>query len=218
LNWSARRGSNGSAVHPELAGIRVENGGQLSRSEMLLKGVLAGAALCGIASVGPFVRSALATAKSDEIDSLNFGLTLAYLETDFYVEAHENRLGDAKDEFLIGLIADHEENHWEALVPLIRRMGGRPVAKPKFDFRYANVEEFFKMAQAIQDAAVGAYNGIASSLEDAEALALIGSMVQGEARFAAAVRLRNGEEPAPNAFDPLLSEAQVRPVIDPLIQ
>ena len=44
-----------------------------------------------------------------------------------------------------------------------------------------------------------------------------GSIVQVEARHAAAIRLQNREEPAPVAFDPALPEAKVLKAVEPFI-
>ena len=44
-------------IHPELAGVHVEDeSGDLSRSEVILKGALAAGAVYGVGLVGPFVR------------------------------------------------------------------------------------------------------------------------------------------------------------------
>ena len=45
-----------------------------------------------------------------------------------------------------------------------------------------------------------------------------GAIVQVEARHAAAIRLQNKQEPAPDAFDPSLEEAQVLKAVEPFIK
>ena len=45
-----------------------------------------------------------------------------------------------------------------------------------------------------------------------------GSIVQVEARHAAAIRLQNSQPPAPLAFDPTLSKPQVLKAVTPFIQ
>ncbi len=54
-------------------------------------------------------------------------------------------------------------------------------------------------------------------IESKEVLGAAGSIVQVEARHAAAIRLQNKEEPAPEAFDPSLDEAQVLKAVEPFI-
>ena len=54
-------------------------------------------------------------------------------------------------------------------------------------------------------------------IKSKEVLAAAGSIVQVEARHAAAIRLQNKEEPSPEAFDPPLDEAQVLKAVEPFI-
>ena len=69
-------------------------------------------------------------------------------------------------------------------------------------------KEFLNLAQTFEDTGVSAYNGAAPQIKSKEVLGAAGSIVQVEARHAAAIRLQNGEEPAPEAFDPSLAEGE----------
>ena len=91
------------------------------------------------------------------------------------------------------------------------------MAEPKFDFPYSDTAGFLKLAQTFEDTGVSAYNGAAPAIKSKEVLGAAGSIVQVEARHAAAIRLQNGEEPAPDAFDPPLDEAQVLKAVEPFI-
>ncbi len=205
-------------VHPELAGVRVEERSEdLSRSEVILKGALAAGAVYGVAMVGPFVRKALAMSEGGDVGILNFALTLEYLESTFYEEA-KKRVG-AKGELksLINLLAEDERQHVEALSASIKQLGGKPVAEPKFEFPYEGTAGFLKLAETFEDTGVSAYNGAAPSIKSKEVLGAAGSIVQVEGRHAAAIRLQNKQEPAPEAFDPSLDEAQVLKAVEPFI-
>jgi len=204
---------------PELAAIQIdEDSEDLSRSDVILKGALAAGAIYGAVAVGPFVGRALAMAESGDVGILNFALTLEYLESAFYKEA-KSRAGASGDlKSLINTIARDEEEHVGALTETIKKLGGKPVAEPKFDFPYSGTSGFLKLAQTFEDTGVSAYNGAAPQVKAKEVLEAAGSIVQVEARHAAAIRIENKAEPAPDAFDPTLDEAQVLKAVEPFIK
>ncbi len=205
-------------AQPELADVHVDvDSDDLSRSEVILKGALAAGAVYGAVMVGPFVGRALAMSESGDVGILNFALTLEYLESTFYREAktRAKTSGDLKS--LIELVGRDEDEHVGALTETIKKLGGKPVAEPKFDFPYSNTAGFLKLAQTFEDIGVSAYNGAAPQIKSKEVLEAAGSIVQVEARHAAAIRLQNGEEPAPVAFDPALPEAKVLKAVEPFI-
>ena len=205
-------------ANPELATVHVdEDSGDLSRSEVLLKGALAAGAVYGTLAVGPFVRKALAMSGSSDVDILNFALTLEYLESAFYEEAKSRAKASGELKSLVNLLAKDEKQHVEALEGTIKKLGGKPVAKPKFDFPYNGTSGFLKLAQTFEDTGVSAYNGAAPMIKSKEVLTAAGSIVQVEARHAAAIRLQNKEEPAPAAFDTPLDEKQVLKAVEPFI-
>lgn len=206
-------------VHPELAAVTIEeeSGGDISRSDVLLKGALAAGAVYGTFMVGPFVRNALAAAGTSDVDILNFALTLEYLEAQFYEEAKKRVKGSGELSSLIKLLASDEQQHVEALEGTIKKLGGKPVTEPKFNFEYKGTPEFLKLAETFENTGVSAYNGAAPSIESKEVLGAAGSIVQVEARHAAAIALQNGQEPSPSAFDAPLEEKQVLKAVKPFI-
>lgn len=205
-------------AHPELAAVEVvDESGDLSRSEVILKGALAAGAVYGVGLVAPFVRRALAMSKGGDVGVLNFALTLEYLESSFYAEARSRVKAGGNLKPLIALLAKDERDHVKALEATIRKLGGKPVAKPKFNFAYSGTGGFLELAQTFEDTGVSAYNGAAPAIKSKEVLAAAGSIVQVEARHAAAIRLQNGEQPSPMAFDQELDEAQVLKAVKPFI-
>lgn len=210
--------SHEELAHPELAGVEVvEDSGDLSRGDVILKGALAAGAVYGTLMVGPYVRKALAMAGGGDVEILNFALTLEYLESTFYREAKTRAKASGELKSLIGLLADDEKQHVDALTATIKQLGGKPVSEPKFEFPYNNTAGFLKLAQSFEDTGVSAYNGAGPMIKSKEVLGTAGSIVQVEARHAAAIRLQNKEEPAPEAFDPSLDEAQVLKAVEPFI-
>lgn len=200
----------------EQINVDVEDG-DLTRSEVILKGALAVGAAYGTLAVGPYVRRALAKSGSGDIDILNFALTLEYLESQFYAEAKRRAGASGELKSLIELLAKDEQQHVEALAGTVKKLGGKPVAKPRFDFPYSDTAGFLKLAQTFEDTGVSAYNGAAPAIKSKEVLTAAGSIVQVEARHAAAIRLQNKEEPSPAAFDQPLDEQQVLKAVEPFL-
>jgi Ferritin-like domain len=210
--------SNEQLAHPELAAVQIdEDSGDLSRSDVLLKGALAVGAIYGTSMVGPYVRRALAASGGSDVDILNFALTLEYLEAKFYSEAKMRAKPSGELKSLVDLIASDEQQHVEALAATVKKLGGKPVMEPKFDFPYSNTAGFLKLAQTFEDTGVSAYNGAGPMIKSKEVLAAAGGIVQVEARHAAAIRLQTGAEPAPVAFDPPLDEKQVLKAVEPFL-
>jgi hypothetical protein len=200
-------------VHPELADVEIE---PISRSDLVMKGVLAAGAVYGLGMVGPFLRQAFAG--SSDVDILNYALTLEYLESAFYDEAKGRVKASGDLKALINLLADDESQHVAALTASIKQLKGTPVAAPKVSFPYNDTAGFLKLAQTFEDTGVSAYNGAAPMISSKAVLGSAGSIVQVEARHAAAIRLQNQVEPAPDAFDPSLSMDQVTNAVQPFIK
>jgi rubrerythrin len=199
---------------PELAGIEVQG---MTRSAFIVRGALAAGAVYGAGVVAPFVSEAVAQSGGGDLDIVNFALTLEYLETDFYAQAL--KLGLSSDvKKLATLIHDDEAQHVDALTATVRKLGGTPASKPTFAFPDTNEKSFLKLAQTLEDTGVSAYNGAAPSIQSKDVLAAAGTIVQVEARHAAAIRLKNGASPAPNAFDKALTKDSVLAAVKPFIK
>lgn len=201
-------------ANPELVGVEVDG---VERSDVLLKGVLAAGSVFGLGAIGPFVQRAFAAGDGD-VDVLNFALTLEYLESTFYREAKKKAGAKGDLGNLIDLISADEDAHVKTLSDTIKKLGGKPVKSPKFEFPYSDQKGFLKLAQTFEDTGVSAYNGAAPSIKSKEVLGTAGSIVQVEARHAAAIRLERGQPPAPEAFDQALRKGQVLKAVQPFIQ
>jgi hypothetical protein len=201
---------------PELADVEVHG---ITRASFMLRGALAAGAVYGASAVTPFVSQALAAAGGGDVEILNFALTLEYLESDFYnVKGRELALsGQAK--IYAKLFGEEEQAHVQALTTVIGQLGGKPVKKPTFVFPASSQSSFLALASVLENTGVGAYNGAAPSLRSKQVLASAGSIVQIEARHAAAINLLVGMSPTPNqGFDIPLTKAQVLAKAGPLIR
>jgi hypothetical protein len=196
---------------------RIEVAG-VTRQGFILRGAMATAAVYGAGAVAPFVNNAFAAGSSD-IDILNFALTLEYLETNFYtVKAKSVGLsGEAKK--LATLFGEQEGEHVAALTKAIKAAGGTPAKMPKFSFPVTDQASFLGLAYVIENVGVGAYNGAGPSLKNVAYLAAAGSIVQIEARHAAALGLMLKKPITPDGgFDKPLTKSQVLAKAGPLIK
>lgn len=189
----------------------------MTRASFVLRGAIATGAVYGASAVAPFVSNAFAA--SSDLDILNFALTLEFLEADFYqVKGKAVGLrGQAKS--LASSFGEEEAEHVAALTKAITAGGGKPVKKPTFVFPVTNQASFLKLAYVLENTGVGAYNGAGPALTNKMLLAAAGSIVQIEARHAAAIGLLTGKSVTPNgAFDKPLSTKTVLTAVKPLIK
>jgi hypothetical protein len=208
--------SDTKLANPELAGFEVRG---MTRSSFILRGALAAGAVYGTSAVAPFVSQALAEAGGGDAAILNFALTLEYLESDFY-EVKGKQVGlSGQAKAYAKQFGAEEGEHVAALTAAIKQLGGAPVKKPAFVFPPTNERSFLALASVLENTGVGAYNGAAPSIKSKQVLASAGSIVQIEARHAAAIDLLIGKSPTPNqGFDKPLTEKQVLAAAGPLIK
>ena|GEM_PF-697958 len=180
---------------------------ELSRGEVLLRGAVAVGGLYGLGAVTPFTGKAFAEVKGD-VNVLNYLLPFEYLQVSLYtrVGSEINDKGEKlplgrKEKDLLSLFLEEDGQHVAVLQKLIEEMGGEPVKKKSYAFAFRIFRQALNIATVLEDTSVYAYNGALSKLESEEARERIYSIVQTDARHAATVRIGNGEEPAPEAFD-----------------
>ncbi len=189
-----------------------------TRSELFKKAVLGGGTfVAGGVLIGGLPKVALAAPSArQDVQILNFALTLEFLEGEFYTQAVDN--GALSGELLnfARTVRDHEVAHVEFLQSAL---GNRAVEKPDFDFgeTVTDAEQFTATSIVLEEVGVAAYNGQGPRLRR-QLLGAAGSIVSVEARHAAWIRrIAFGPEfeerpetfPAPVAFDGHLSMRQV---------
>jgi hypothetical protein len=204
-------------VAPELAAIKVHG---MTRGAFLMRSTLAAGATYGALSATGLIGRALADAGVGDIDILNYALTLEHLETEFYTQAAKQVKGlSGYESKLTKELRDNESEHVDALTATIRKLGGKPAAKPAFDFgaAFGSRSVYLKTANVLEDTGVSAYNGAAPMVSSTEVLAAAGSIVQVEARHAALVRLVRERPPAPRAFDKASDMDEVLAAVKPFI-
>ncbi|MDQ2721344.1 MAG: ferritin-like domain-containing protein [Bacteroidota bacterium] len=134
------------------------------------------------------------------IDTLNFALTLEYLESNFYIKAVASGIvpsGDALNAFTV--IRDHENEHVNFLKTAITAAGATPVsftaasfdytAKGTFPGVFTDYGTLLAVAQTFEDTGVRAYKGQAPNLMSQSAYLTAALQIHSvEARHAAHIR------------------------------
>lgn len=207
-----------TAIDGERARVR-------SRREVLGTGakIAAGGAL-GVAVAGPAILTStravsattLAQDFADDLDILNYALTLEHLEHAFYRDGldtlGEADIAGATDDEAFGLlteIRDHEAAHVETLTGVITELGGEPVAEATYDFGYSDAASFLEVAMALENTGVAAYAGAAPSISDEAILTAALGIHSVEARHAAYLNGLNAMSPFPDDVDQPLTRDDV---------
>ncbi len=130
-------------------------------------------------AVGSLFQKAYGKTTDVVLDTLNFALTLEYLEAEFYQKAlaATGLIPSGAPTGAIQTIYNHEAAHVNFLKAAITGAGGTPVAKPTFDFSggmgsgtgpfataFSDYQLFLAVAQVFEDTGVRAYKGQAGNL------------------------------------------------------
>jgi rubrerythrin len=181
----------------------------ITRNAFILRGALAAGAVYGAGAVTPLVTRALAQAPNPDAAAVNLALAVEQLEAAFYAAALGSAGLSPAVSALAHEFAGHETAHVDTLKQLVSSIGGKPVPAPKAKFKKTGQAAFLKAGIALEDFGVAAYNGAIPALTTPDIVGALGAIVQVEARHAAALRFRAGVDPAPKAFDPVLTPQQV---------
>ena len=173
-----------------------ERAGGDSRANFLRKALVGSAAL--VAGLTLPARAG-ATSKND-VDILNYALTLEYLQAAFYTETERANAVRGKAKQAARLVGAVERAHVKAFR---KALGSAAVKSPTFDFRGVTEAQtpFLKTAVAFEDLAVAAYKGQAPLIQSKAILGVAVSIHSIEARHAAWMRYLFGILPAQHAFD-----------------
>jgi rubrerythrin len=184
-----------------------------TRSDFLVRGALATGAAVGAAAAGSWTSRALA--KAGDVGVLDFAVRLEYIQTAFYRRAH--RVALTPDVAALATqFAEHEQAHTDALLSLLTKLGPEP-REPRSKLPVVDQPGFLALAQTLEETTISVYNGVAPLLTSRDLVAAFASIVQVEARHAAAIRHALGLETSPEPFDKPTSRSAALNAIAPLI-
>lgn len=136
-------------------------------------------------------RWALAQAADfdNDVDVLNYALTLEYLEAAFYQQGNAANLLSGVEKDYLAQVQKDEEAHVDAITATVRKLGGTPVDAPLVSFgdSFSSRETFLKTSHTFENVGVGAYLGAAGFIKDKVVLGAAATIFGVEARHAALV-------------------------------
>lgn len=157
---------------------------------------------------------------TNDIEILNYALTLEYMEMEMYRRAvNSGRLSGKALRYAQEFLG-HEATHVNTLIDTIMRLGGTPVrARPSYSFPAFETETgILSFIAQVEDTGVGAYLGQVGSLQSEALLAAAASIYAVEALHAGAIRTLLGQSANPNgAFEKPLNSEQVLAMAGPLL-
>lgn len=159
----------------------------------------------------------------DDLEVLNYALTLEHLEAAFYTQVNGSGKLSGNAASYLKTIGDHENAHVQALTDAISKAGGTPVkARTSYDFSplgdLSSQDGILKVSMALEGVGVKAYDGAAREISDKGILGVAGQIVQVEARHAGLVRalVDPNTSPAPH-FEDKASPRQILDIVTPLL-
>ncbi len=134
---------------------------------------------------------------ADDVDVLNYALTLEFLEAEFYRQGNGKNLLSGKEAQYLETVGADEDAHVAAITDTINKIGGTPVEAPGVDFAdsFDSREKFLTTSHVFENLGVSAYLGAAGFIKDKAILQAAAGIFGVEARHAAVVGNLLGLEP-----------------------
>lgn len=186
----------------------------LSRRRVLTLGAL-GAAAAALASMP---HLAFAQSPEQDLEILNYALTLEHLESAAYKGANASGLLSGNAAKYFQTFGQHEADHVVALTDTIKKLGGTPVAaQASYNFpAFGSQDEILKYFQMVEELGAAAYLGQAPRIQNPEILTAAVSIHNVEGQHAAVLSDLIGVSPAPQFAMPK-TMAQVLAVVGPIL-
>lgn len=182
---------------------------------------LAVAGFGAVAGASLLTPQAKAQDGGGDVGIANFALTLEYLEAEYYALALNTGVLSGEALAVVENLADHEQQHVDAIIELLNGAGAAPVEKPEFTFpdsALASQAAILETAATLEPVGVGAYLGAGPMIQSPEILAAAGSISVIEGEHVVAVNdLLGVVPPANTAFPEALTKDEVLAAVAPFM-
>tara|TARA_R110002020_G_scaffold25225_12_gene82148 strand:- start:1749 stop:2405 length:657 start_codon:yes stop_codon:yes gene_type:complete len=209
-----------SAIEPELVDTIVQGRRDVFSKYAKAAGIMTSAPLVlALASNQAFGQSLPKVIE----DTLNFALTLEYLESAFYQQGNAAGIIPSKYKTVFRTIGQHEDAHVKLLKGVL---GSAAVEAPGVDFTaggtypdvFSNFDTFLTLSQTFEDLGVAAYKGQAGNLMGSKEILTVALQIHSvEARHASEVRRIGLKFGWDGAYDKPLSKNAVLAAAAPFL-
>ncbi len=197
-----------------------------TNSIQLPKGAMAlgGAAMLGAVALAASKGGGMAFAQDapfkNDLEVLNYALTLEFFEAELYKVIVASGKLQGRDQQYVTLFGQHEQAHVDAILATIQKLGGTPVAKAEYNLpALTDRAGVLTLLATVEQVGVSAYLGAAGFIQNKDILAAAASIMQVEGRHTALIRyLQDDPKPVPDAFISPLTPAEVLAKVAPFFK
>ena len=201
-----------------------QNVGSMERIS-LPKGALAlgGAGMLSAVALAASKGGGLAFAQDapfkNDLEVLNYALTLEHFEAELYRVVVASGKLQGMDQKYATMFGQHEAAHVAAVKATIEKLGGTPVKPAQYNLpALTDRAGVLGLLATVEQVGVSAYLGAAIYIENKDVLAAAASIMQVEGRHAALVRYLLDQPPVPDAFITPLTPADVLKAVAPFFK
>lgn len=193
---------------------------EIPKGAMALGGAAMLSAIALAASRGGGVAFAQDAPFKNDLDVLNYALTLEFFEAELYKVVRDSNKLQGKDQQYITLFAQHEQAHVDAVKATVEKLGGTPVQKGQYNLpALTDRAMVLGLLATVEQVGVSAYLGAAGYIQNKDILAAAASIMQVEGRHTALIRyLLDDPKPVPDAFVAPLTPAEVLKAVTPFFK
>ncbi|MEO5951617.1 MAG: ferritin-like domain-containing protein [Chloroflexia bacterium] len=205
-----------------------EEESNLGRRELLKGGLKLGVAgglaalALGVGKGGGQVFAQATAPFKNDIDVLNYALTLEYFEAELYSTLIGLGKLQGKDLQYVTLFGKQEADHVTAIKTTVEKLGGTPVSKGSYNFAAAGPlndrTQILTVLATVESVGVAAYLGAAPFITNKDILAAAASIMQVEGRHTSVIKGLVGQFPVPDAFGKSLTYDEVIAIVTPFFK